>query len=68
MREIRRKNVALQSEGDTREIASPAFFLSTDQARWITGQVLSVDGGGFTLCHTGAAEEGTVTQGLISLQ
>lgn len=55
MREIRRKNVALQTEGTPWDIASAAFFLSTDQARWISGQVLSVDGGGFALRATGAA-------------
>ncbi len=45
LREVRRKNVALQTEGNPWDIASAALFLSTDQARWISGQVLSVDGG-----------------------
>lgn len=59
MRETRRKNVALQTEGNPWDIASAAFFLSTDQARWISGQVLSVDGGGFAMRSTGAAGEDT---------
>lgn len=56
MRERRRKNVALQTEGTPWDIAAAAHFLSTDQARWISGQVLSVDGGGFAMAkNTGAA-------------
>jgi NAD(P)-dependent dehydrogenase (short-subunit alcohol dehydrogenase family) len=54
-RELRRSNVALQTEGNSWDIASAAFFLCTDQARWISGQVLSVDGGGFVIRNTGAA-------------
>lgn len=60
MREVRRKNVALQTEGSPWDIASAAFFLSTDQARWISGQVLSVDGGGFVMRSTGAAGDETL--------
>lgn len=62
MREVRRKNVALQTEGNPWDIASAAFFLSTDQARWISGQVLSVDGGGFALRNTGAAGGETLSK------
>ncbi|WP_129669997.1 SDR family NAD(P)-dependent oxidoreductase [Phytoactinopolyspora endophytica] len=54
-RELRRRNVAMQTEGNAWDIASAAFFLSTDQARWISGQVLTVDGGGFAFRNTGAA-------------
>lgn len=54
-RETRRKNVALQTEGTPWDIASAAVFLSTDQARWISGQVLAVDGGGFAMRNVGAA-------------
>ncbi|WP_210410200.1 SDR family NAD(P)-dependent oxidoreductase [Nesterenkonia sp. NBAIMH1] len=60
LREVRRKNVALQTEGNPWDIASAALFLSTDQARWISGQVLSVDGGGFAMRSTGAAGADTV--------
>lgn len=54
-RELRRRNVAMQTEGNAWDIAAAALFLSTDQARWITGQVLPVDGGGFAARNTGAA-------------
>lgn len=55
MREVRRKNVALQTEGSPWDIASAAYFLSTDQARWISGQVLAVDGGGFAMTRNSGA-------------
>jgi len=55
MREIRRKNVALQTEGSPWDIASAMYFLSTDQARWISGQVLAVDGGGFAMSRNSGA-------------
>ncbi|WP_051513681.1 SDR family NAD(P)-dependent oxidoreductase, partial [Microbacterium sp. C448] len=52
-REFRRQNVAMQTEGNNWDIAAAAFFLTTDQSRWITGQVLSVDGGGNRPQNTG---------------
>ncbi|HWL60906.1 MAG TPA: SDR family oxidoreductase [Microbacteriaceae bacterium] len=55
LREVRRKNVAMQTEGNSWDIASAAHFLLTDQARWITGQVLTVDGGGFAATNRGSA-------------
>ncbi|HUA72390.1 MAG TPA: SDR family oxidoreductase [Solirubrobacteraceae bacterium] len=45
-REPRRKMVALQTEGDCWDAAAAVLFLASDQARWISGQVLAVDGGG----------------------
>lgn len=45
-REPRRKLVALQTEGDCWDAASAVLFLASDRARWISGQVLTVDGGG----------------------
>jgi NAD(P)-dependent dehydrogenase (short-subunit alcohol dehydrogenase family) len=54
-RELRRTNVPLQTEGNVWDIASAAFFLCTPQARWITGQVLAVDGGGILGRNVGAA-------------
>lgn len=54
-REIRSSNVALGVEGTTWDIASAALFLSTRQARWITGQVLTVDGGGAAPVDVGQA-------------
>lgn len=57
-REFRRQNVAMQTEGNNWDIAAAAFFLTTDQSRWITGQVLSVDGGGNRPQNTGSAGGG----------
>ncbi|GAA1696436.1 SDR family oxidoreductase [Microbacterium sediminicola] len=45
-REARARNVILRREGNVWDIASAALFLSTSQSRWITGQILPVDGGG----------------------
>ena len=45
-REPRRRMSALQIEGDCWDAAAAVLFLASDQARWISGQVLSVDGGG----------------------
>ncbi len=45
-REPRRKMSALQTEGDCWDAAAAVLFLASDHARWISGQVLSVDGGG----------------------
>lgn len=45
-REPRRRMVALQSEGTCWDAAAAVLFLASDQARWISGQVLAVDGGG----------------------
>jgi len=45
-REPRRKMTALGTEGDCWDAAAAVLFLASDQARWISGQVLRVDGGG----------------------
>ncbi|MFT4305472.1 MAG: SDR family oxidoreductase [Microbacterium sp.] len=54
-REIRRRNVAMQVEGNSWDIASAALFLSTDASRWVSGQILSVDGGGIAARNVGQA-------------
>lgn len=54
-RVMRANNVMLQTEGNNWDIARAAFFLLTDQARWITGQTIAVDGGGFRMSNSGAA-------------
>jgi NAD(P)-dependent dehydrogenase (short-subunit alcohol dehydrogenase family) len=45
-REPRRRMSALKTEGDCWDAAAAVLFLASDHARWISGQVLSVDGGG----------------------
>jgi NAD(P)-dependent dehydrogenase (short-subunit alcohol dehydrogenase family) len=45
-RESRRRMVALQTEGDCWDAAAAVLFLASARARWISGQVLTVDGGG----------------------
>ncbi len=45
-REPRRRMVALQTEGDCWDAAAAVLFLASDRARWISGQILTVDGGG----------------------
>ncbi|GGA61016.1 oxidoreductase [Pseudoclavibacter endophyticus] len=52
-RELRRKSVAMQIEGNSWDIASAGFFLLTEQARWVSGQVFSVDGGGMSAAARG---------------
>lgn len=48
LRALRSSSVALRQEGDVWDIAAAISFLSGERARWITGQVLAVDGGGPT--------------------
>jgi NAD(P)-dependent dehydrogenase (short-subunit alcohol dehydrogenase family) len=45
MREPRRRSTALGTEGTSWDIAAAALFLAGDRARWISGQILAVDGG-----------------------
>ncbi|GAB3348126.1 SDR family NAD(P)-dependent oxidoreductase [Amycolatopsis echigonensis] len=45
VRRQRRQITATQTEGTAWDIAHAAAFLASDQSRWITGQVLMVDGG-----------------------
>jgi NAD(P)-dependent dehydrogenase (short-subunit alcohol dehydrogenase family) len=45
-RERRRRHVALETEGTSWDAAYAALFLASDQARWISGHVLTVDAGG----------------------
>jgi NAD(P)-dependent dehydrogenase (short-subunit alcohol dehydrogenase family) len=45
-REPRRQMSALKTEGDCWDAAAAVLFLASDHARWVSGQVLAVDGGG----------------------
>jgi NAD(P)-dependent dehydrogenase (short-subunit alcohol dehydrogenase family) len=44
-RQERALGVPLRQEGTSWDIAAAALFLSSDDAAWVTGQVLAVDGG-----------------------
>lgn len=45
MRERRRNRSLLKTEGNAWDCASAVRFLVGDEARWITGTVLTVDAG-----------------------
>ena len=45
MRDLRRKAAPLQIEGTAWDVAWAALFLSSDEARWISGVTLPVDAG-----------------------
>jgi len=45
LREQRRKNNLLQSEGSGWDVGKSVVYLASDQAEWVTGIVLPVDGG-----------------------
>ena len=44
-REIRRESTPLGVEGNAWDVAWAAVYLASDEARWVTGVVLPVDGG-----------------------
>ena len=43
--ERRRKAVPLQTEGTGWDVAHAAVYLASDEARWVTGVMLPIDGG-----------------------
>ncbi len=45
MREARRKRSLLRTEGNAWDTAAAVRFLASDEARWITGTILTVDAG-----------------------
>ena len=44
-RDIRRSSVPLGTEGTAWDVAWAAVYLASDEARWVTGAVLPIDGG-----------------------
>jgi len=46
-KELLKKDIPLNRLGNTDDISGLAFFLASDQAQYITGQTISVDGGLF---------------------
>jgi len=44
-RRIRGENIPLGRPGDPDDLSGPAMFLASDEARYITGDVIKVDGG-----------------------
>jgi NAD(P)-dependent dehydrogenase (short-subunit alcohol dehydrogenase family) len=48
--EERRKRIPLSVEGDGRDTANAALFLASDEARFITGTEIVVDGGMIARC------------------
>lgn len=61
LRALRIDSVPLRTEGTVWDIAAAIAFLTGDRARWITGQVLPVDGGGLNPAPPGhrTTEEST---------
>jgi NAD(P)-dependent dehydrogenase (short-subunit alcohol dehydrogenase family) len=45
MREPRRQGTSLKTEGTSWDIAYAALFLLSDRARWVSGHILTVEGG-----------------------
>jgi len=45
LRQHRRNSTMLGTEGTAWDVGNAALFLASEDARWITGQVLSVDAG-----------------------
>jgi hypothetical protein len=60
--------VAMQTEGTCWDAANAVLFLASERARWISGQILTVDGGGFGRTpYPGVKREGdTVAAGAAS--
>ncbi|CAN5480882.1 glucose 1-dehydrogenase [soil metagenome] len=45
LREARWKSGLIQEEGTSWDVAWGAVYLASDESRWVTGQVLTIDGG-----------------------
>jgi NAD(P)-dependent dehydrogenase (short-subunit alcohol dehydrogenase family) len=55
-RAVRARSGFIQSEGTAWDIAWAAVYFASDEARWVTGQVLTIDAG-VTLTTRGGTEE-----------
>jgi NAD(P)-dependent dehydrogenase (short-subunit alcohol dehydrogenase family) len=55
-RAIRQRSGFIQDEGSAWDIAWAAVFLASDESRWVTGQVLSIDAGVTLTTRGGTAE------------
>jgi NAD(P)-dependent dehydrogenase (short-subunit alcohol dehydrogenase family) len=53
---VRRRSGFIQDEGTAWDIAWAAVFLASDESRWVTGQVLSIDAGVTLTTRGGTAE------------
>jgi NAD(P)-dependent dehydrogenase (short-subunit alcohol dehydrogenase family) len=45
LRDARRKNTLLQTEGTGWDIGNGVVYLASEQSRWVTGHILSIDAG-----------------------
>lgn len=63
MREHRRRQSALGTEGTGWDVGLAALFLASDEARWITGAVLPVDAGAAATQRAGASWPGAGPEG-----
>jgi NAD(P)-dependent dehydrogenase (short-subunit alcohol dehydrogenase family) len=64
--ELIRLRVLTKNLGQPQDIAATVAFLLSDDAAYITGQVLQVDGGMFLRGGTGRAEEPMATESLAA--
>ncbi len=55
MREHRRRQSPLGTEGSAWDIAAAIVYLSSDEARWVTGVILPVDAGASAVQQAGAS-------------
>ena len=44
-RKLRGENIPLERPGDPEDMAGPALFLASEDAKYITGDIIKVDGG-----------------------
>jgi 3-oxoacyl-[acyl-carrier protein] reductase len=49
--EVIKESIPLKRIGEPEDIADVAVFLASDQARWVTGQVIKVSGGGMFMTY-----------------